>query len=232
MDTAEFFRALDARIAKYDLLAHPFYRAWSAGHLTRSELREYAQHYYHHVQAFPSHLATLGLRLEDGELRRAVLANMCDEKGVDKRSGRESVPHCDLWLDFAEGMGSTRNLEWHSPLAEIRHLVAHFQRLASEGSPEEALAAFYAYESQVPRIAKENIRGLSQMYRADYKTCGYFFLHATADTDHADVWRKQLAQRLGENPGAAEKALNAGENTARILWKAMDGIEAKRLVVS
>lgn len=232
MDTAEFFRMLDARIAKYDLLTHPFYKAWSAGDLTRADLREYGQHYYHHVRAFPSHLAVLGLRLEEGELRHAVLANMCDEKGVTDRPGKASVPHSDLWLDFAEGMGSSRNLEWHHPLPEIRQLVAYFQHVASEGLPEESLAAFYAYESQIPRIAKEKARALRETYRADHKTCGYFSLHATADVYHAQVWREQLAKRLSDNPSAVEKALDAAENTARLLWKAMDGIEAKRLVLA
>jgi pyrroloquinoline-quinone synthase len=232
MNTAEFFRSLDARIEKYDLLSHPFYQAWSAGKLSRNELREYAQHYYHHVQAFPSHLAALGLRLEDGELRRAVLANMCDEKGVEDRAGKRAVPHSELWLDFAEGMGSTRNLEWHNPLPEIRQLIAHFGRVASEGLPEETLAAFYAYESQVPRIAQEKDRGLRECYGADYKTCGYFSLHATADVYHARVWREQLGKRVAENPAVAEKALDAAEKTSRMLWKAMDGIEAQRLAMA
>ena len=101
MNTTEFFRRLDARVSRYDLLCHPFYRAWSAGSLTRKDLRSYAQDYYHHVEAFPSYLAAFGLRLEDGELRRAVLANMCDEKGVEGRKGNYAVPHADLWLDFA-----------------------------------------------------------------------------------------------------------------------------------
>ena len=92
MNTAEFFEQLDARIGKHDLLCHPFYQAWSAGELTRDDLREYAQDYYHQVEAFPSYLAALGLRLEDGELRRAVLANMCDEKGVEGRPGIEPQP--------------------------------------------------------------------------------------------------------------------------------------------
>jgi len=232
METADFFQALEARIAKYDLLSHPFYKAWSAGELSRDELREYAQHYYHHVQAFPSYLAALGLRLEEGELRRAVLANMCDEKGVEGKPGKGSVPHSDLWLDFAEGMGSTRNLEWHHPLPEVQQLVAYFQRIANEGLPEEALAAFYAYESQVPRIAKEKDRGLKEVYGADHKTCGYFSLHATADVQHARVWRDQLEKRVAADPGLAEKALASAENTARILWKALDGIEAHRLAVA
>jgi pyrroloquinoline-quinone synthase len=232
MNTAEFFEQLDARIAKYDLLCHPFYKAWAAGELTREDLRSYAQDYYHHVEAFPSYLAAFGLRLDEGELRRAVLANMCDEKGVDATTGDESVPHSELWLDFAEGMGSNRNLSWHSPVPEIRQLTQFFHRTASEGSPEEALAAFYAYESQVPRVAREKERGLRQMYGADDKTCGYFSLHATADVYHSNVWRTQLGKRIAAHPQAAEAALDAAENAARMLWRALDGIEARRTAVA
>lgn len=232
MNTAEFFEQLDARIGKYDLLCHPFYKAWSAGQLSRNDLREYAQDYYHHVEAFPSYLAALGMRLDEGELRRAVLANMCDEKGVDGRPGRDSVPHADLWLDFAEGMGSSRNLEWHSPLPEIRQLIRHFNQVASEGTPEDALAAFYTYESQVPRIAKEKERGLREMYGADDKTCGYFSLHATADVYHSNVWRKQLGNRIEAHPESAVAALDGAEDAARMLWKALDGIDARRTAMA
>jgi pyrroloquinoline-quinone synthase len=232
MNTAEFFKQLDARIGKYDLLGHPFYKAWSAGQLTRNDLREYAQDYYHHVESFPSYLAALGMRLDEGDLRRAVLANMCDEKGVDGRPGRDSVPHSDLWLDFAEGMGSSRNLEWHTPVPEIRQLIRHFHQVASEGTPEDALAAFYTYESQVPRIAKEKERGLREMYGADDKTCGYFSLHATADVHHSNVWRKQLEKRVAEHPETADAALSAAEGAARMLWKALDGIEARRTAMA
>jgi pyrroloquinoline-quinone synthase len=228
MNTAEFCSQLEARIAKYDLLCHPFYKAWSAGELTRDDLREYAQDYYHHVEAFPSYLAAFGLRLEDGDLRRAVLANMLDEKGVEKHSGKDAVPHHELWLDFAEGMGSTRNLERHSPVKEVGELIRHFQGVASESTPEEGLAAFYAYESQVPRVAQEKARGLREMYGADNKTCGYFSLHATADVYHSRVWHGQLKKRIEANPETANAALDTAENTARMLWQALDGIEARR----
>jgi len=227
MDTKEFFEQLDARIAQYDLLCHPFYKAWSAGELTRDDLREYARDYYHHVEAFPSYLAAFGLRLNEGELRRAVLANMCDEKGVEDGS-EDEVPHAALWLDFAEGMGSSRRLNWHTPVPEIRKLIRHFHDVATEGTPEEALAAFYAYESQVPRVATEKERGLREMYGADDKTRGYFTLHATADVYHSRVWRNQLEKRIKVNPETADAALNAAENAARMLWRALDGVEARR----
>ena len=229
MHTTQFFKQLEASIARYDLLCHPFYRAWAAGELTRDDLREYARQYYHHVEAFPCYLAELALRLDEGELRRAVLANMCDEKGVASETAKDSVPHSDLWLDFAEGMGARRDMLLHLPVAEIRELIRHFHRVASEGTPEEALAAFYVYESQVPRVAKEKERGLRKMYGADDKTCGYFALHATADIYHSNVWRKQLENRLEANPEAAQAALDAGESAARLLWQALDGIEASRM---
>ena len=229
MDSKHFFEQLDARIAKYDLLCHPFYEAWSAGKLTREDLQEYAQDYYHHVEAFPTYLAELGIRLEEGELRRAILANMADEKGLEDIFGEPAPAHAELWLDFAEGVGSHRNLGGHSPLREVKELTAFFHRMASEGTPEEALAAFYAYESQVPRVAKEKARGLREMYGADERTRAYFTLHTTADVHHTHVWRQQLGKRLEAHPEMAEKALAAGENAAKALWHALDGIEARRM---
>jgi pyrroloquinoline-quinone synthase len=232
MNPSEFSQQLDARIAKYDLLCHPFYKSWAEGELTHADLRAYAQDYYHHVEAFPSYLAAFALRLEEGELRRAVLENMCDEKGVESRTEKTLAPHSELWLDFAEGMGSSRSLSGHSPVTEVRDLTRHFYRVASEGSPEEALAALYAYESQVPRVAQEKERGLREMYGADDKTCGYFALHATADVHHARVWRTQLEKRIAEDPETAGSALDAAEQAARMLWQALDGIEARRTALA
>ena len=196
MTMKDFFQQLDARIAKYDLLRHPFYQAWAAGELTREDLQEYACEYYHHVEAFPTYLAELGIRLEEGELRRAVLANMSDEKGGEDVYGEPSPAHSELWLDFAEGMGASRNMRGHAPLPAIRRLLSFFHRVVQQGTPEEALATFYAYESQVPRVAQEKARGLEHMYAADGKTRGYFTLHTTADVDHSRVWKQQLAKQL------------------------------------
>ena len=229
MTNQEFFQQLDARIAKYDLLCHPFYKAWAAGSLTRDDLREYAQDYYHHVDAFPSYLAELGMRLEEGDLRRAVLANMSDEKGGEDAFGEPAPAHSELWLDFAQGMGAKRNLYAHKPLREISELTAFFHHVASEGSAEEALAAFYAYESQVPRVAKEKARGLQEMYGADERTAAYFTLHTTADVFHSQVWRQQLGKQVKAHPEHAGKALSVAENAAKALWHALDGIESRRM---
>jgi pyrroloquinoline-quinone synthase len=229
MTSQQFFEELDARIAQYDLLCHPFYQAWSAGELTREDLREYALDYYQHVHAFPSYLAAFALRLNEGELRRAVLANMRDEQGGEDESGEPGESHSDLWLDFAAGMGAGCNALGHKAVGKVRDLIAYFGDVASEGTPEEALATFYAYESQVPRVAGEKDRGLRELYGADRQTTRYFTLHATADVYHANVWREQLGKRVAENPKTAEHALEAAEAAAKALWVALDGIEERRM---
>jgi len=227
MDTKEFLAALDERILKYDLLCHPFYKAWSAGELSGDDLRQYAEDYYHHVQAFPGYLAQLGIRLEDGELRRAVLANMTDENGGETAFGEPERSHAELWLDFVEGMGG-RRVTARPPVKEVRQLISWFQKIASEGSTEEALAAFYAYESQVPRVAAEKDRGLRDLYGASAETRKYFTLHATADVYHSRVWRTLLQKRVEVKPETADRALAAAEGAAKALWTALDGIEARR----
>ena len=223
MTIQEFLTELDARIAKYDLLCHPFYKAWSAGELTRKDLQNYGQNYFHHVNAFPEYLQALASRLPEGEMRRAVEANHDDETGL-----HGSRPHSELWLDFVEGMGSER-VGSTKAITEIDALMRRFHSAAIEGGAEEALATFYAYESQVPRVANEKARGLQVMYGADAKTCEYFTLHKTADVYHSRVWKQQLANAVESNSQAAERALNAAENAAKALWNALDGIEAQRM---
>jgi pyrroloquinoline-quinone synthase len=225
MTTKEFFNLMDARIAKYDLLCHPFYKAWAAGELTRDDLRKYGRDYFHHVAEFPEYLQEFAARVEDDQLRRAVTVNREDELGMEGVGAR---PHAELWLDFVEGMGGER-AGAQAPVKEIGELTGWFHSVASEGAPEEALAAFYAYESQVPRVASEKARGLREIYGADEKTCEYFTLHTTADVYHSRIWKHQLGKIVEGNSQASEKALSAGENAAKALWKALDGIERARV---
>ena len=225
-EMSEFVLELDARVARFDLLCHPFYQAWSEGKLTPSDLREYSAEYYHHVAAFPTYLSAFHSRLEDGELRRAVLRNLADEE-IEGRA------HADLWLDFAAGMGaSTNEVRSRKPIAEIEVLIAHFRGVAVNSSLAEALATFYAYESQVPRVAKEKARGLRERYGADAKTCGYFTLHQFADVQHSAVWRDELERELLAHPEEREAALAAGERAAQMLWQALDGIQRESTTVA
>jgi pyrroloquinoline-quinone synthase len=225
-ESQDFFAQLNERVARYDLLTHPYYRAWSAGELTREDLRQYAAEYWSHVSAFPTYLSALHASLQDAELRRTVLRNLADEEGIDAPGAR---PHSDLWMDFAQGMGATgAEVRSRKLQPEMAALIAQFRSLMTQSTPA-ALAALYAYESQVPRIAAEKAAGLRAHYGADEATCRYFTLHRTADVHHAAVWKDALAEQVAADPELADQALDAAETAACALWTALDGIERERL---
>jgi pyrroloquinoline-quinone synthase len=222
----EFFLQAEARIERYNLLKHPFYTAWTAGELTREDLREYAAEYWHHVSAFPSYLSALHTRMEDGPARRMVASNLADEEGVSAPDGRA---HSDLWMDFAKGMGANESeVKTRTLQPETQQLISSFKHIVGEGNTTAGLAALYAYESRVPAIAREKGAGLKEHYGADSTTARYFTLHQTADVLHADVWHELIADDLARAPETAQEALLSVEHTAAKLWSALDGIERRR----
>jgi pyrroloquinoline-quinone synthase len=217
-------------IARYDLLTHPFYTAWTRGELTREQLHFYGEQYLTHVAAFPTYLTALHARLPEGPARRAVLTNAFEEE-ADGRS------HADLWRSFVAGMAPTEGpASDAATLPEISALVGTFRTLAESASPAAAIAAFHAYESQVPRIAAQKRRGLREQYSADSAACEYFRIHETADIHHAAVWSDLLDRELAAAEAAGPETLAAceadilhgTESAARALWTALDGIEAAR----
>jgi len=229
---AAFWSRFDERVARYDLLTHPFYQAWSKGELTQDDLRAYGAEYWHHVSAFPTYLSKLHAVLPDGDLRREVLRNLAEEEGVDRAEAR---PHSDLWMDFALGMGATRDeVRTFEVQAEMTCLLETYRglmaRAAGGGSGvAAALAGLYAYESKVPAIAVTKADGLAGHYGADDATAKYFTVHQTADVRHAAVWRGLIEEQIASVPGAEEAAIKAGECAAKALWLALDGIERRRM---
>lgn len=214
-------RAAD-ELRPYDLLRHPFYQAWSAGQLTREELGFYGRQYLEHVAAFPTYLTALHSRLPEGRTRSAVLRNAAEEEVKGK-------PHADLWRQFVAGIEPERTAQAEKLVPEVRDLIDCYRELARNAPPAAALGAFYAYESQVSRIAEEKRAGLKKFYGADDATCAYFTLHMTADVHHAKVWRGLMEQAIeNRGPAAAAEALDGVGRGARALWRALDGIEAAR----
>jgi pyrroloquinoline-quinone synthase len=222
MEMSAFWNKVDREIAKYDLLQHPFYQAWSAGELTSQDLQFYGEQYYHQVSQFPTYLTSLHARLPEGAMRRDVLANAYDEEC-------EACPHSELWLRFVEGMGGCgSSLDPKSPIREVGDLLKTFRALAQEAPVAATFGALYAYESQVPRIASEKLGGLKQHYSADDRTCSYFALHVKVDVHHSNVWRKIISTLVEQDDKHAEEALDGVTRAARALWSALDGIERER----
>jgi pyrroloquinoline-quinone synthase len=214
--------AIDAAVARQAMLSHPFYQAWSEGKLTREVLSAYARQYFHHVEAFPRAVSAVHSQCEDSEGRFLLAENLAEEEGI----GAGKAPHADLWLDFAEGMGSDEAaVRAESLNPETKALIDAFQTLARK-SYAAGLGALYAYESQLPGVAATKIDGLDRFYGVtDAKAIRFFTVHQAADVEHSAVCRN-LLDRLPADQRA--DAIEGGEKLAAALWGFLDGMDKQR----
>ena len=212
-----FLDRLDQQIAARHLLTHPFYLAWTRGELSRETLADYAQQYYQHVAAFPTYLSAAHAGCEDQAVRRQLLANLIDEEAGEPN-------HPALWRQFAEALGVAPNeLENVASWAETAALIATFRKICRAGDTGAALAALYAYESQIPAVSESKIDGLKKHYGfqndEDFR---YFTVHIEADREHAAVERALLAQSVDSTNSKAASA--AAGQVLDALWELLSGV--------
>ena len=206
---------LDSLIEEHHLLKHPFYRAWAVGTLPKESLQLYAEQYYQHVLAFPENLKQLASR-SSGNLAQIVRQNLAEELNPE-------APHPMLWRHFAQSLGvSEAALDGSRPLPGIAALLDTYDEVASQGTTTQAVAAFYAYESQVPEIATQKIAGLRRYYDiTEPRALAYFASHEEDDVRHRDAWRGWLAS---QNDAGMFGALCAAERSLKALWGALDAV--------
>lgn len=205
---------IDALVRERHLLKHPFYRAWQDGTLTPEAMRTYAGQYYRHVSAFPTYISALHARCDDLETRQALLRNLRDEE-----EGPENHP--TLWRRFAEAVGCGPDDLTAELLPETAAAIDGFRRAAGAGPVARGLAALYAYETMVPEVAAEKIRGLAEHYGVTGAPgTDYFEVHATLDVEHAAETRALLAGRLAAHPEEAAEA----ERGAAMALEAVNGL--------
>jgi pyrroloquinoline-quinone synthase len=216
---SELLDKIDAAIARKHLLQHPFYQDWQAGKLSREELQLYAAQYYRHVQAFPKHLRVLAARTE-GPVRNVVMENLAQEE--DPVS-----PHPKLWRDFAAALGvNEEDITCCPALPAAQAVVETFREIAGDRTVAEAVAALYAYESQVPEIAATKIAGLKRFYGVrSPEALAYFRVHEEADKAHRAAWRNWLLEHA---EGSEEDILAATNEALDALWNILDAVHCKR----
>jgi len=210
---------IDAAIAEKHLLKHPFYQDWQAGKLSREALQLYAAQYYRHVEAFPKHLRVLAARTE-GPLHGLIQENLAEEENP-------GGSHPKLWRDFAEAVGvGEDDITCCPALPGTQAVVEKFREICGDRPVAEAVAALYAYESQVPEIAATKIDGLKRFYGINEpKGLAYFTVHEETDKAHRAAWRGWLEEHAqgdeDEIVGTAKEALDA-------LWGALDAVHCEK----
>jgi pyrroloquinoline-quinone synthase len=209
---------LNEKIAAKHLLTHPFYVAWSNGTLPLENLRHYAQQYFAHVRAFPAYLSEAHSRCTNLETRQVIAANLAEEEAT-------SPTHPQLWLDFAEGLGVSRESVLNATPGPRMAALVEAYRAVAKMDTGLAVAGLYCYEKQIPAVASAKISGLKANYGVtDEATLRYFKVHETADVEHSAQWEAVLNNSALDPRGAAEVA----DRTLDALWSALDEVYEKR----
>jgi pyrroloquinoline-quinone synthase len=105
-------------------------------------------------------------------------------------------------------------------------VVQKYREICGDRPVAEAVAALYAYESQVPEIATTKIDGLKKFYgvtRAE--GLAYFEVHEEADKAHRAAWRGWLEEHAS---GDEEEILKTTNEALDALWGALDAVHCER----
>jgi pyrroloquinoline-quinone synthase len=119
-------------------------------------------------------------------------------------NAKEEAEHVEPWVKFASALGVSRNdLLNYAGADKTNAAVARMMELANS-SFEEAVAAMYAYEMELPKISRSKIDGLKKFYGMDDgDATKYFEIHEEADVRHAQVWREILQKIPADRKEAA-----------------------------
>lgn len=182
------------------LLKHPFYVEWTQGTLPKFKLQEYARQYYHFEAAFPRFLSAIHSRSESPKVRQLLLENLWDEEHGDRN-------HPVLWLEFAASLDVDADEVTSAELnQETTALIDHFMDASRTAPVAEALGTLFAYEGQVPEIAWQKIKGLSEHYGFRPDQFEFFSIHLVLDVAHAGA-ETEAIQESAEDEDAVVRAV-------------------------
>ena len=180
---------IDSEIEKHSLLKHSFYKMWSEGKLTIDHLKGYSREYFQLVKLVPKFVENI--------------AKSNVDPNILENNAREEAEHVELWVRFANALGVSRSdLLNYEGSEKTNEAIDKLMGLSSL-TLEEAAAAMYAYEMELPKISRSKIDGLKKFYGMDNKDATkYFETHEEADVRHAQVWREILERTPIERQGA------------------------------
>lgn len=219
----EFETRLLEAIMEYSMLKHPFYVAWTEGKLSQSVLSEYAKQYYAQVRAFPTYVSAVHSHCDDPQVRQELLENLIEEeRGVEN--------HPELWLRFAESLGVAReDVRDATLLPSTKESVARLKSLTRSEDYRDGLAALYAYESQIPEVARTKREGLKDFYSIDdERAVSFFRVHEGIDVLHQQT-EKQILSDKCRTADEQARAVDIAKESARALWSFLDGVTAAYL---
>ena len=205
---------IDSEIEKHSLLKHAFYRMWSEGKLTIDHLQGQSKEYFQLVKIVPKFVESIAERTDNSD-------------DIITKNASEEAEHVNLWIRFATALGVSRsNLINYGGSEKTNEAITKLMALANF-TFEEAVAAMYAYEKELPKISRSKIDGLKKFYGIDSEDATkYFEIHEEADIRHAQVWR-EILQKIPADKH--EAVFNAAIKSLKAQNMLLDSVHEKYL---
>jgi pyrroloquinoline-quinone synthase len=107
--------------------------------------------------------------------------------------------------------------------------VTRLKAITQREDYRQGLAALYAYESQIPEVARTKREGLKSFYQiTDERAVSFFRVHESIDLLHQDVALRTLSNEC-DTDSAQSAAIAAASEGAKALWGFLDGVAAAYL---
>lgn len=216
-----FLEAIEKVIADRQMLDHPFYQAWNAGTLSKEALQEYAKQYYHFVMAFPTWISSTHANTPVFSVRQELLDNLLEEEKGDEN-------HPALWVRFANALEVNEEDARNTPLLpETEACIATMRRLSRDGHYLEGVTALYAYESQIPRVARVKIDGLAQFYHiTEAHDISFFTVHEEADVYHS-ASERNIIEQYANTDALQQRCIAAAAEASEAMLTLLDGVYSR-----
>jgi len=168
------------------------------------DMKIYAKEYYALVSAIPT---IVSIVLEKAKADRPEIVAFIE------KNMKEEQEHVELWERFASSMGITKEeLKAYEPSAKMQSAIQDLKDGVSV-SLDAGISAVYAFERELPEIAKTKKEGLIAFYGLTSQDAHVYFDAHLNEEEHLKVWR-DAAEKADESAvlasmTAQNKALDA-----------------------
>jgi pyrroloquinoline-quinone synthase len=210
----DLINQIDVEIEKYSLLKHDFYRLWQEGKLTIDHLAGYSKEYFQLVKIVPTLVENALKTNKQKKYQNGILNTLEDER-----------QHIEPWTKFSSSLHvDMKELVNYGGNDLTNQSIDELIKI-SESSFEEAVAALYAFEKELPKISETKLDGLVKFYGiTDNESNEYFRIHKEIDIYHTKIWENIIKESADDKK---EKMLNAAIISLKAQNRLLDSVKTK-----
>lgn len=180
-------------LEQYAWANHPMWKSLMEGTVNIEQLREWVRQYGVFALNNHGYHGPLYVNCPDPKWR-AMLAEVVYEEGTGNLYSN-GKPHNEIWCQFGEAIGLTRDEMWGTELCSgARALKAFLNDRCNNSFIEGVSALMLAGEAQVPGFFDKLAKSLKKTFNLTDEDVEFFTIHDIADEDHSGTGREILIQ--------------------------------------